>query len=64
MTHKCNDCGSDQAYEFGPYPGREGPEIWLCSKCLQKRANEPGNEERTEAYIEISEFLEKGGKLS
>jgi hypothetical protein len=61
---KCKDCGSDQAYDFYSRKGNKGTCIWLCLDCLQKRIKAPGNLARTEAYEEITEFLDEGGKLN
>ena len=69
MTHKCEDCGGDEAIELDCcFPGRREPTIWLCLKCISKRNSTPEaarwHEEIEQAEEELNGFLNQGGKPS
>jgi hypothetical protein len=57
---KCADCGAPAVLRCDTTDPAE--EFWLCVACAQRRVQE--NAHLTEADIEMTEFREKGGKLS
>src|SRR5262245_43191155 len=57
QDRKCADCGKRGVIRA------EGVG-WLCSACVTERINAPRNVALTEAYDDMAEHLDKGGKLS